>query len=204
MQPRKKRLAKSHLYAIVDKAALAGALAGIADIIQLRDKQSKKSDILKNAFLIRRLLSGTKTLFIVNDSPVIARACDSDGVHLGQGDGTVARARKILGRDKLIGVSCHNLRQAIAAQKAGADYIAIGPIFSTPTKPKTKALGLAIINKLKERIKIPFFAIGGINLKNLQKVLSAGAERIAVIRAVSAASNPARAARKLLKALKQK
>lgn len=199
MESRKKLLKRSRLYLILDKktigrkspAAVAGKIkdTGI-NIIQLRDKSGDKAAILKEALLLQRVLLKTATLFIVNDYLDIAKIADSDGVHLGQCDSSIEIARRILGKDKIIGISCHNLKQALNAQKRGADYIGIGPVFKTPTKPQYKATGLKLIKKVKNKIKIPFFAIGDINKDNLSKVLSSGAKRVAICRAILKAKNP--------------
>lgn len=190
---RKTLLKESRLYAIIDKKVSAqhsifnivGKIKGSGvDIIQFRDKESKKEDILRDAFLIHKLLLNTKKLFIINDYLDVAKIVDSDGLHLGQADTPIEIARRILGKDKIIGISCHNLKQALQAQSKGADYIGIGPIFSTATKPEYEPTGLNLIKALKDKIKIPFFVIGDINLNNINRILSAGAERIAVCRAI--------------------
>jgi len=155
------------------------------DIIQLRDKDSKKENILRDALFIHKALLNTNTIFIINDYLDIAKIINCDGIHLGQKDTSIEIARKILGKDKIIGVSCHNLSQALIAQKKGADYIGIGPIFPTFTKPHiSKLISLNLIKEIKKKIKIPFFAIGGINLDNINKVITFRANRIAVCRAI--------------------
>lgn len=210
MKSRKRLLRKSRLYLILDKqAAGKNPLSGIIrnfrkcgiDIVQFRDKTSGKEMILREARLLRKLLTDTGILFIVNDHLDIARIVDSDGVHLGQEDTSIEVARRILGKDKIIGFSCHTLSQALDAQKRGADYIGIGPIFSTPTKPEYKPTGLGFIGKLKNKIKIPCFAIGDINKGNINKVLSSGANRVAVCRAILKAKNTSLAARYFSKIL---
>ena len=196
MELKKKLLKKSHLYVIVDKVAcgnrslscVVNACKG-ADIIQLRDKYSGKQDLLKQAFLLKKVLSGTKQLFIINEYLDIAKIVDSDGIHLGQRDTSIEIARQILGNHKIIGLSCHSIKQAQDAQDRGADYIGIGPIFTTATKPGYKPIGREVINKLKETISIPFFAIGGINLSNIDKIKSSVAGRVAVCQAVLQAKN---------------
>lgn len=191
-------LKKSHLYVIADRRVLrhkplSDTVRKIrdsgVDIIQLRDKESKKELILKEAYQLRKLLLNTGAIFIINDHLDIAKIVDSDGIHLGQADPSVEIARKLLGKDKLIGVSCHSLNQAIDAEDKGADYISIGPIFKTPTKPEYKAIGLGLIKKIKKSIHIPFFAIGGIDENNISMVLSAGAKRVALCRAIFQSKN---------------
>lgn len=199
MKSKKELLKESRLYLIVDKdvcshTPLVKIINKIKDkgvnIVQFRDKDSKKEDILENAREFRKLLLNTPNIFIINDYLDVAKIVDSDGIHLGQNDLSLQRVRRILGKDKIIGVSCHNLSQAIIAQANGADYISIGPIFRTPTKPKAKPIGLELLKEIRKNIKIPFFAIGGINLNNIETVLSYGAKGIAVCRAICKARNP--------------
>lgn len=198
MKSKRNLLRESRFYIIIDKKVCGRrsvlAAAGIikdsgVDIIQFRDKDSPKKYILENTYALRKLLSGTKTIFIVNDYLDIAKIADSDGVHLGASDTSIEIARKILGKDKIIGVSCHNLSQAITAQKKGADYISIGPIFPTATKPEYGPIGLDLIEEVNKKIKVPFFVIGGINQNNIKQVLSCGATRVAVCRAICQAKN---------------
>jgi len=199
MKSRKNLLKKSRLYLILNRKSKSNrSLENIcsvfsakgAGLIQLRDKKSAKKEVLKFAKKLSRLLKRTQTLFIVNDHIDIAKASCADGVHLGQCDCSVKQAREVLGKDKIIGVSCHSLKQAQIAQKQGADYIGIGPIFSTPTKPEYKPIGLEVLSKLKGKIKIPYFAIGDIHQGNLKKVTACGARRVAVARAILDSNNP--------------
>jgi len=210
MKSRKELLKKSRLYVVIDKTTLKGkSAAGLAlkicgkgaDIVQLRDKVSSKAEMLAEAFKLGELTRKTGTLFIVNDHLDIAKLSGSDGVHLGQEDLSVSCARMILGKDRIIGVSCHSLAQALAAQKQGADYIGIGPVFLTPTKPKVKPIGPAILSKIRRSIRIPFFAIGGIDSQSLPEVAALGVSRAAVVRAVCRSADPCSAARSLRKLL---
>lgn len=193
MKLKKGLLKESRLYVIVDKKisehkSIFNIVNQIkylgVDIIQLRDKESEKEDILREALGLHKLLFNTKTLFIINDYLDIAKIVDCDGIHIGQDDTSVEIARRALGRDKIIGVSCHSLKLAKKAQDCQADYISIGPIFSTLTKPEYKAVGLDLIKEVKDKIKIPFFVIGDINENNINEVLATGAKRIAVCRAI--------------------
>lgn len=185
-------LKKCSLYVILDKEILgrrvlfdiANIIKDSIQIIQLRDKVSAKKEILQDAFLLKKLLSRRRTLFIINDYLDIARIVDSDGLHLGQDDVPLKIARKFLGKDKIIGISCHSLKQALEAQSVGADYISIGPIFPTLSKPECKPVGLNLLTRCKGKIELPLFAIGGINAGNLKEVLSRGIKRIAVCRAI--------------------
>ena len=211
MKSRKSLLKKSQLYLILDKPGFSGGFlknirrfvsGGGIGVIQLRDKLSAKEDVLSLATKLSRQLMPSKTLFIVNDYIDVAFVSKADGVHLGQTDSSLSQARKILGRDKIIGISCHNLRQALKAQKEGADYIGIGPVYATATKPGYRAIGIKALRQLKDKIKIPYFAIGNICRDNIKEVTAAGARRIAVCRAVLQAKDPKSAAKHLLKRLK--
>jgi thiamine-phosphate pyrophosphorylase len=196
---KKKLLRGSHLYVIADKEVLGRSSvcslvnkikdSGV-DIIQLRGKESKKEVVLEDALALRKLLLDSDTFFIINDYLDIAKILDCDGVHLGQTDTPIEIARGVLGKDKVIGVSCHSLRQAQIAQDKGADYISIGPIFATSTKPEYKTIGPSLLKEIIKEIKIPFFAIGGINKNNVSEILSRGVKRIAVCSAVCGARNP--------------
>lgn len=198
MRPRRELLKRSLLYVIIDKEVsgerpvfnLAKKIKNAgAGIIQLRSKIRDKNALLIEALRLKNLLSGSKTLFIVNDHADIAMITGADGLHLGQRDLSVKKARKMLGNDKLIGVSCHNLKQALKAQNEGADYIGIGPIFPSALKPKRKPIGPKLIKKVSEKIRIPFFAIGNINLANLNQVIKTGAKRAAICRAALESKN---------------
>lgn len=194
------------LYVIIDRNSLKGrdpaylaqeAIEGGADIIQLRDKNASASEILAVGRAIRELTRRNKVPFIINDKVDIAVAVEADGVHLGQDDLPIEVARSIIGRGKLIGLSTHSLPQALEAQKKGADYIGVGPIFSTPTKPDYKAVGIDLIKEVKDKISIPFVAIGGIDGSNIDEVIAAGARRVAVVRAVCGAEDVREAAERL-------
>jgi thiamine-phosphate pyrophosphorylase len=170
-------------------------------IIQLRDKESSKSDILKTALVLKKALAQRKSIFIVNDHVDIARLVDADGVHLGQSDLPLEAARKLLGHDKIIGVSCTNLKQALLAQDQGADYLGIGAIFSTRTKPESAPLGLGELLAVKKKIKIPIFAIGGINENNIKEVLSLGVQGVAISSAICKSSDKVLATRRFFNIL---
>lgn len=211
MTLRKGLLRKSHLCVILDKQAcqnrslikLAKAIKNKgAGIIQYRDKEASAGDVYKNALLLRKALRNSRALFILNDYVDIAKAADTDGVHLGQEDLPVKSARRILGKNKIIGKSCHNLAQAQKAEEEGADYIGIGPVFATPTKPGCKSIGLNVVKKVKNKIKIPFFAIGGVEESNIAELKSYGAGRIAVIRAVCKSKDPAASTKRLANLIK--
>ena len=193
------------LYGIIDRQSIGlKSLERIAKeclrsgirIIQYRDKSQDIRDFYQNARLLKKIIAD-KALFIINDRADIARLVDSDGLHLGQDDLPIEAARRIIGRDKIIGKSCHSLKQAILAQKEGADYISIGPIFTTPTKPDYPVVGLALLKSAIEKIKIPVTAIGGIDKTNIGRVRASGARIIAVVRAICQARNIPRAVKEL-------
>lgn len=158
--------------------------------------------VISDARRISRLSKKHKVIFIVNDRVDIARVSGADGVHLGQDDFPVSIARKLLGKDKIIGISTHSVKEALRAQKQKADYISLGPIFKTPTKPEYRAQGLTLIKKLRPRLRVPFLAIGGINLRNLKQVVDAGAKRVAVVRAICKSKNIAKTIRQFKAGLK--
>ncbi|MBF0565526.1 MAG: thiamine phosphate synthase [Nitrospirae bacterium] len=152
--------------------------------VQLRDKESTPLQLYKSARLLRTVTSINDVTLIINDRPDIAMAAGADGVHLGQDDLPIVEAKKMMG-GKLTGVSTHNLQQAIEAQRNGADYIGFGPIFDSSTKDAGPPLGPEAITELLPYITIPIVAIGGINLDNLESVLNAGANAVAVASAIT-------------------
>ena len=166
------------------------------DGIEFDDRQR-----LEQAHQLRRLCLEYGALFLVNDRIDLALAVDADGVHLGQGDLPVAIARRLLGPERLIGCSTHaiaELRQAVAA---GCDYVGVGPVQATPTKPGREPVGLAYVAAAAQECPVPFFAIGGIDTNNLAEVQAAGATRVAVVRALTEASSPALITKTLLNQL---
>lgn len=181
--------------------AVASALKGGVDILQLREKTMSAQKIIELGKKIKLLCAEYNTTFIVNDRVDIAYVLEADGVHLGQDDMDVASARKILGSNAIIGVSTHAPEQAKKAVADGADYIGVGPVFTTPTKPTTKSVGLEYVNWVSKNIQLPYFAIGGINLENVDEVVKNGAKRIAVVRAIINAENPEHAAEEFLERL---
>lgn len=178
-------------------SAIKDAIKGGAKIVQLRDKKASIGEYYKKAKQIAEVCKKAKVTFIVNDYLDICLALDADGVHLGQDDVPISVARKLLGSDKIIGLSTHSKEQALKGAKSGADYISIGPIFSTPSKPGIKPLEIEMVKWASKNIKIPFVAIGGINENNLNEVLKAGAKRAAIIRAAIGQKDVAKAIRSL-------
>jgi thiamine-phosphate pyrophosphorylase len=166
---------------------LGGLISGGAKIVQLRDKQLTKKELYQMAVAFRGKTAKAGMLLIINDHLDIALASGADGVHLGQDDLPLIAARG-LASNLIIGVSIHNLDQALAAQKQGADYVNIGPIFATQTKETSMApLGPDAIKKIAPHLDIPFTVMGGINLSNIQQVIQTGARKIAVVTAITKA-----------------
>jgi len=157
------------------------AILGGVDIIQLRDKKSGKDELLRKAKALRELTRRHGVTFIVNDHIDIALEADADGVHLGQGDMPLPEARKIVG-NKIIGISTHAIEEALLAERQGADYIGVGPVFPTKTKEDVVApVTVSYVREVAQRIRIPFVAIGGIKLHNVDEVIHAGATRICAV-----------------------
>ena len=181
--------------------AVASALKGGVDILQLREKNMPANKIIELGKKVKLLCAEYGATFIVNDRVDIAYVLDADGVHLGQDDMDIESARKILGNNAIIGISTHASAQAQKAVADGADYIGMGPVFTTPTKPGRQSVGLEYVKWVSENIKIPAFAIGGIDLDNVQDVVNAGAKKIAVVRAIINSDNPEKAAQEFLKVL---
>jgi thiamine-phosphate pyrophosphorylase len=153
-------------------------------IIQYREKNKSTKEMIDEASEIRRICID-KAIFLVNDRIDVALAVDADGVHIGQDDMPIDTARKILGADKIIGLTVHNVDEAIEAEKSGADYVGLGSIFDTSTKKDAgKGIGPASIREVKEAIKVPVVAIGGINKENCRRVVENGADSFVAISAV--------------------
>jgi thiamine-phosphate pyrophosphorylase len=180
---------------------IAEAVAGGATMIQLREKALDDRALLKRAREVRRWTRAAGALLIINDRPEIARLCEADGVHLGQDDLAVADARRIAGPDAIIGVSAHDLTQLRRASDDGADYVGIGPTFPSKTKSFERFAGLELIRAASTAAALPAFAIGGIHAGNVEQVIEAGAQRVAVGAAIAQADDPRQAARALAFAL---
>jgi thiamine-phosphate pyrophosphorylase len=201
---RRERLRTARLYFVCDarppggdlEAMLRTALGGGVDIVQLREKELGRAEIERAASTYRRVADTFSTLFIVNDDPDLARALDADGVHVGEVE-EVAAAREVLGPDAIVGVSTHSPQQIAAADEAAVDYLAVGPVWETPTKPGRPAVGLELVSHAAEHARHPFFAIGGISPLNAEEVVRAGARRLAVVRAIRDAPHPEVAAEAL-------
>jgi thiamine-phosphate pyrophosphorylase len=181
----------------VVRAAIRGGIGAF----QLREKDLDTRELVALAAELREVTRPAGVLFLVNDRADVAAAVDADGVHLGQDDLSVAAARRLLGPTKLIGVSTHSLAQAREARERGADYIGVGPVFPTATKPQAVAVGLSLVSGVAGEVNLPFVAIGGIEAANVKEVLRAGARRVAVVRAVAGASDVTGAAAALVRAI---
>lgn len=174
------------------------AYEGGADAVQLRMKHSDGREMLEQAMEIRKVADEFCKFFFVNDRVDIAMASGADGVHLGQSDIPLEVARDLMGETAIIGISVDNVDQAITAAEGGADYIGIGSIFNTSTKPDAKqGVGLGAIYEIREAVDIPIVAIGGINRGNIQDVVRAGADAAAVVSAVVAQNDVKAAAHEL-------
>jgi len=203
------RLANALLCVLIDGqnspqafAELISQLLGAGvDVIQLRDKQLTGDQLVQRARQLIALAQPTATLTIINDRSDIAAAANADGVHLGQDDLSVQAARAILGPRKLIGVSTHSIEQARTAVLDGANYLGAGPTFPSSTKSFDEFPGLGYLQQVADEIRLPTFAIGGIQKQNLAQVLKTGITRVAVSGAVSNDINPGEAASNLAKIL---
>jgi thiamine-phosphate pyrophosphorylase len=205
-EERRERLAGMRLYLItgdqgdeVETARIVeAALEGGANVIQLRKKTMPKGQQYAIAVALRRLTLLHDALFIVNDHADIAIAADADGAHLGQDDLPPSVVRELPGfRGRLIGRSTHSVEQARSAMAEGADYLAVGPVYPTPTKAGRPAVGTGLVSEVAAIADRPFVAVGGIDHDNAPDVIEAGARAVAVVRAVYDAADPAEAARRL-------
>ena len=204
MNERAVRLRTARLYLVCDDRPdefLSAVLNAGVDIVQLRMKDACDDDIVATGRRFARAAARHGALFILNDRPDLVPATGADGVHLGQDDVPVHEARNAVGPDRLVGLSTHSPEQVDAASGVPVDYIGVGPVHATPTKPGRPAVGLELVRYAAEHATVPFFAIGGISPANVEAVRDAGAERIAVVRALTEAADPALAARRLLEAV---
>ena len=199
------RLWEARLYVISADAAparqadvLCAAIDGGAGLVQLRNKLAAPADLVPAARRVAGHARAHDAVFIVNDEPDLVAASGADGVHLGQEDGGFAAARCRLPAGALVGRSTHSLGQARAAVAEGADYIGVGPVHATPTKPGRAPVGVELVRQVAAEIELPWFAIGGLDALSLPEVVEAGARRVAVVRAVAGAADPRLAAAELL------
>ena len=197
---RRERLATASLYLVLDLRAetegtVRAALEGGVDIVQLRDKEAPDEELVLAGLRLGALCREHEALFVLNDRPDLTVACNADGVHVGQEDVSVEAARADVGADRLVGLSTHSREQLESARDV--DYVSVGPVWETPTKEGRPAVGLELVRFAAETAPMPFFAIGGIDDSNVAQVVAAGARRVAVVRAIRDAEDPAAAARAL-------
>jgi hydroxymethylpyrimidine kinase/phosphomethylpyrimidine kinase/thiamine-phosphate diphosphorylase len=176
---------------------VAAALRGGVRVVQYRDKNRPAEQQVVVARELGQICRQAGAVFLVNDSPQLALASEADGVHLGQGDGSVGNARRILGHRRIIGISTRTVDQALRAQNEGADYIGLGAIYPTGSKSDAELVGLERLRQVRQAVTLPIVAIGGIDRDNAGAAIDAGADAVAVISAVMAADAPAVAAREI-------
>lgn len=200
--PRREQLRTARLYLVTPLApggrpladVLGPALAGGVDVVQLRDKAASADELLAAAAVALPLCAAAGALLIINDHPELAAQAGADGVHVGQDDMAPARAREIVGPDALLGLSTHSPADIARAAGQDVDYIGVGPVHATPTKPGRPAVGLDLVRHAAAHATVPWFAIGGIDAATVGSVTDAGAVRIAVVRAITEAADPGAAA----------
>lgn len=214
---RRARLAAAKLYLVCDAKpggreladVIRPAIAGGVELVQLREKRLGDDELTAVANAAHALCEALGALLIVNDRPHVARESGADGLHVGQEDTPVEQARELVGPDVLIGLSTHAPAEIDAATPTAADgaplvdYIGVGPVHETPTKPGRPAVGLELVQYAAANARVPFFAIGGLTSSNLHEVIEAGATRAVVLRAVAEADAPKRAAHALREILDQ-
>lgn len=204
---RREELREARLLLVTDPrpdlaARVAAAVRGGVDVVQFRQKDAAGNEVLDLAEELREICAGgtgeAGALFTVNDDVELARLSGADGVHLGQEDETPARAREVLGPGVIVGRSAGTVEEALEAVREGADYLGVGTVFATPTKPDAEVAGLALVEAVaRENVPVPWFAIGGITLETAPEVAAAGAPGFAVVRAILDADDPEAAAREL-------
>lgn len=177
---------------------VALAIEGGVTVVQLREKNCSSKEFFDIATRLKKITASKNIPLIVNDRIDIAQAIDAEGVHIGQTDLPCKVARKILGAEKIIGVSVSNVEEAIQAEIDGANYLGVGAMFATATKTDAKIVTLDTLKKIRTAVKIPIVAIGGINLETISKIKPANIDGVAVVSAIIAAENPKRAAENLL------
>ena len=194
------------LYAVTDRSWLEGeslygqvekALIGGATLIQLREKNLDELHFMEEARAIQLLCRRYRVPFVINDNVEIAQRMDADGVHVGQQDMEAGEVRKRLGADKIIGVSAHSVEEALLAERCGADYLGVGAVFSTSSKPDANVISHGTLKEICEAVKIPVVAIGGIGQNNILKLKGSGASGVAVISSIFAQPNIIEATRAL-------
>ena len=196
------------LYAVTDQSWLKegqtllnvceNVLSNGATFLQIREKDLDADSFEAEAARLKALCAQYKVPYVVNDSVEIAMAIDADGVHVGQSDIKGRDIRSMIGKDKILGISAGTIEEAIAAEKAGADYIGVGAVFATGTKKNARNLSVEALKKIVSAVSIPVVAIGGINSKNLMELCGSGVDGVAVVSAIFAAEDPGEATAQLL------
>lgn len=204
-EERRKRLAAARLYLCTpDRPDLGAFVAGVCragvDVVQLREKELPARALLERAAVAREAAQGAGALFVLNDRPDLALACGADGVHVGQDDIPAVLARAVLGPDLLVGLSTHAPAELEAAEGEPVDYVSVGPVVPTPTKPGRAGTGLGYVRLAASRLagaNRPFFVTGGVSPATLPDLLAAGARRFVVVRALTEAPDPPSVARRM-------
>jgi thiamine-phosphate pyrophosphorylase len=200
---RRQRLDAARLYLVCDVQTdefLTAALSGGVDIVQLRMKRATDDEILSAARHAARICDAHAALLILNDRPDLVAPAGADGVHIGQDDVPSDQARSLVGAERLVGLSTHTPQQ-VDATGDEVDYIGVGPVHATPTKPGRPAVGSDLVAYAARQARVPFFAIGGIEPGNVGEIRAAGARRVAVVRALTEASDPRAVAHQLRAAI---
>ncbi len=197
------------LYAVTDRQWLRAGetladvcqevLEGGATFLQIREKDLDPTDFAQEARALKALCSAYQVPFVVNDSVEIALDIGADGVHVGQSDIKGRNIRAMLGPDKILGISAGTVEEAVAAKRAGADYIGVGAVFGTSTKKDARSLTVEKLREISEAVDIPVVAIGGINIQNISRLSGSGVDGVAVVSAIFGAERPGEAAAKLLR-----
>ncbi len=194
------------LYAVTDSAWLGGrdlaqcvreAVSGGVTMVQLREKDLATAEIVELAASIKPICAEAGVPFVINDDVEAALRSGADGVHVGQSDASCSVARKVLGPDAIVGVSARTVAEAVAAQEAGADYLGVGAMFGTPTKPDAADVAFEELVRICEAVEIPVTAIGGLNARTVARLAGTGADGAAVVSAIFAADDIEAAAREL-------
>ena len=200
------------LYAVTDAAwtgektliqQVKEALEAGITFLQLREKHLSEKEFLREAVEIKRLTDQYQIPFVINDNIEIAQKAGADGVHVGQDDMPVEEVRQILGEDKIIGVSAHNVEEAVRAEQGGANYLGVGAVHTTATKENTSAVSMEEMKKICQTVSIPVVAIGGIKKNNMNVLSGTGVDGIAVVSAIFAAKNIKKETKELLEAVKE-
>jgi thiamine-phosphate pyrophosphorylase len=201
------------LYLVTDRGLARGrstleivsaAVHGGATVVQLREKDCSTRDFIEQALTIKEFVKDRGVPLIINDRVDVAQAVKADGVHLGQTDMPLGMAKKILGDSMIIGISAESQQDAVEAEKGGADYLGVSPIYATPTKTDTAPpLGLEGLREIRKVVRLPLVGIGGLNRDNAAEVIRSGADGVAVVSAIVAADDPQTAADAIKQTIKE-